>query len=69
VRFAKILRFGHTRSDIGVDLNNLLNTNYATGFNSTYIYTTDDVVRPGGWGVPTSIFGARFVRINYTLNF
>ena len=33
MRFAKILRFGRTRADIGVDLNNLLNTNYATGFN------------------------------------
>lgn len=69
MRFAKIFRFGHTRSDIGVDLNNLLNTNYATGFNTTYIYATDNVPRPGGWGVPASIFGARFVRINYTLNF
>jgi Carboxypeptidase regulatory-like domain len=69
MRFAKVLRFGHTRSDVGVDLNNLLNTNYATGFSTTYIYTTDNVPRPGGWGVPTSIYGARFVRINYTLNF
>ena len=33
MRFAKIVRFGRTRTDIGVDLNNLLNTNYATGFN------------------------------------
>ncbi len=31
MRFAKILRFGRTRTDVGVDLNNLLNTNYATG--------------------------------------
>ena len=29
MRFAKILRFGRTRTDIGVDLYNLLNTNYA----------------------------------------
>jgi len=69
MRFAKILRFGHTRSDIGVDLNNLLNTNYATGFNTTYIYTTDNVARAGGWGTPASIYGPRFVRVNYTLNF
>jgi hypothetical protein len=69
MRFAKILRFGRTRSDVGVDLNNLLNTNYATGFNTTYIYTTDNVVRPGGWGTPASIYTSRFVRLNYTLNF
>ena len=30
MRFAKILRFGRMRTDIGVDLYNLLNSNYAT---------------------------------------
>ncbi len=30
MRFAKIVRFGRTRTDIGVDLNNVFNTNYAT---------------------------------------
>jgi hypothetical protein len=69
VRFAKVLRFGRTRSDIGVDLNNLLNTNYATGFNTTYIYGTDNTPRPSGWGTPTSIYNPRFVRLNFTVNF
>jgi len=69
MRFAKILRFGRTRSDIGIDLNNLLNTDYATGYNTTYIYNTDNTPRPGGWGVPTSIYTPRFVRINYTIDF
>jgi len=49
MRFAKILRFGGTRTDIGVDLNNLLNTSYATAFNATYIYNTDNTPRPSGW--------------------
>jgi hypothetical protein len=69
MRFAKVLRFGHMRSDVGVDLNNLLNTNYPTGYNTTYLYNTDNTPRPGGWGAPTSIFTPRFVRLNYTLNF
>ncbi len=69
MRFAKVLRFGRTRADIGVDLFNLLNTNYATGYNTTYIYNTDNTPRPGGWGVPTSIYTPRFVRINYTIDF
>ena len=69
VRFAKILRFGRTRSDVGVDVNNLLNTNYATGFNTTYIYNTDNAPRPAGWGTPTSIYNPRFVRLNFTVNF
>jgi hypothetical protein len=69
MRFAKIVRLGHTRTDIGIDLNNLLNTNYATGFNSTYIYGTDDAPRPAGWATPTSIYSPRFVRLNFTVNF
>jgi hypothetical protein len=69
MRFAKVVRFARTRSVIGVDLNNLLNTNYATGYNTTYIYNTDNSPRPGGWSTPTSIYTPRFVRLNYTLNF
>ncbi len=69
MRFGKILRFGRTRSDIAVDLYNLLNTNYATAYNTNYTYTTDNSPRPAGWGTPTGIFQPRFVRINYTIDF
>jgi hypothetical protein len=69
MRFAKIIRIGRTRSDIGVDLNNLLNTNYATGYNTTYTYSVANAANGGTWGNPTSIYSPRFVRINYTLNF
>ena len=69
MRFAKIVRFGRTRTDIGVDVNNLFNTNYTTGFNTTYIFNTDNTPRPGGWGTPTSIVNPRFVRLNFTVNF
>jgi hypothetical protein len=69
MRFAKVLRFGRTRSDVGIDLNNLLNTNYATGYNSTYTFSAGNTAQGGTWGAPTSIYAPRFVRINYTLNF
>jgi hypothetical protein len=69
MRFAKVVRYGRTRADVGVDLNNLLNTNYATGFATTYIYNTDNTPRPSGWGTPTSIYNPRFVRLNFTVNF
>ena len=36
MRFAKIFRFGPRRLDVGVDLGNLLNTNYATTYENTY---------------------------------
>ena len=69
MRFAKVLRFGRTRSDIGIDLYNLVNTNYATAFNTNYTFNTDNAPRAAGWGTPTGIFQPRFVRINYTLDF
>jgi hypothetical protein len=69
VRFAKIVRFGRARLDAGIDLNNVLNTNYATGFNTTYIYNTDNTPRPAGWGTPASIYNPRFARLNFTLGF
>jgi hypothetical protein len=69
MRFAKVLRFGRTRSDIGLDINNLLNTNYATGYNTNYQYSPGNVAHGGTWGNPTSIYTPRFLRINYTLEF
>jgi hypothetical protein len=69
MRFAKVLRFGRTRSDVGIDLNNLLNTNYATGYNANYTFSPSNTLQGGTWGQPTSIYSPRFVRVNYTLNF
>jgi hypothetical protein len=69
MRIAKVLRFGRTRSDVGVDLNNLLNSNYATGYSTQYAYSVGNTANGGTWGNPTSIYTPRFVRINYTLNF
>jgi len=69
MRFAKVLRYHRTRTDIGVDLNNLLNTNYATGYQTTYMYGVDNTPRPSGWGTPTSLYTARFVRLNFTVTF
>jgi len=69
MRFAKLLRFHRTRSDVGIDLNNLLNTNYATGYNTTYAYSAGNTANGGTWGNPTSIYTPRFVRVNYTLSF
>jgi hypothetical protein len=66
MRFAKVLRFGGRRADIGVDLYNLFNTNTATGYEDTYDFGTTD---GGGWLQPTSIVQPRFVRLNLTLNF
>jgi carboxypeptidase family protein len=66
MRFAKILRFSGQRLDIGVDLQNLLNTNYGTVFEAQYAY---GVANGGTWLNPTTILGPRFVRVNLTFSF
>jgi hypothetical protein len=69
MRFAKILRFGSTRADIGVDLANLLNTNYVTNWDNTYQYTVGNTGMGGTWDNATAIFAPRFVRLNFTVSF
>ena len=64
MRFAKVLRFGRTRADIGVDLWNVFNTNYATGYQTTFTTTADSI-----WGRPNAIYPPRFVRLNFTINY
>ena len=69
MRFAKIVRVGKARANVGVDLNNLLNTNYATAYNGTYLYGLDNTPRASGWGTPTGIYTPRFVRLNFSIDF
>ena len=69
MRFAKILRFGKTRADVGVDLGNLLNTNYATTYENTYQYSVGNTAMGGTWNNPTAIYTPRFVRWNLTVDF
>jgi len=69
MRFAKILRLRNIRADLGVDLQNLLNTNYATGFENTYQYSIGNTLQGGTWNIPTTIYAPRYARLNFTLNF
>jgi hypothetical protein len=67
MRFAKIIRFRGTRSDIGVDVLNLTNANYATAWDNTY--QLGQAIPGGTWGNPTAIYTPRFVRLNLTVGF
>ena len=58
MRFAKIFRFGPRRVDVGVDLGNLLNTNYATTYENTYQYSAGNTATGGTWNNPTAIYTA-----------
>jgi len=65
MRFAKIVRFGKQRADIGADLYNLFNTNDTTTFEQTFDYATNGAT----WLRPTAIVPPRFVRFNVTFSF
>ena len=67
MRFAKILRFNARRLDIGVDLQNLLNANYGTVYDTSF--GTFGSAASTSFANPTSIVTPRFVRLNFTLNF
>jgi hypothetical protein len=69
MRIAKILRFAGTRADLGLDLGNLLNTNYTTAFENTYQYSVGNSSQGGTWNNPTTVVTPRFVRINATFDF
>lgn len=69
MRIAKILRFGRTRMDAGLDLYNLFNTNYATGFENSYQFSAGNTGRGGTWNNPTQVVTPRFVRLNFTFDF
>ncbi|MGH9254489.1 MAG: carboxypeptidase regulatory-like domain-containing protein, partial [Vicinamibacterales bacterium] len=61
-RVAKILRYGGTRAQVGVDLYNLMNVDVVTNYNQTFV--------PGGpWLTPTAIQPARYARISMELSF
>ena len=69
MRVSKILRFGRTRSNVGIDLYNLFNSNTGTAFNQRYGTLVTVPTNGTTWLRPTSILNARFVRFNATVDF
>jgi hypothetical protein len=65
MRFAKIVRFGGRRADIGIDLYNIFNSNVPVAYQQTYEYRTNGAA----WLTPTSIAAPRLARVALTLNF
>jgi hypothetical protein len=63
VRLAKVLRFGNSRTTVGLDLYNALNANTPTTYNQGY--GTDGAT----WLRPTAILNPRFVRFNVTVDY
>jgi hypothetical protein len=63
MRFTKILRFGRTRTNVGIDLYNLFNANTGTTFNQNF------GADGSAWLRPNAILNPRYVRFNATVDF
>jgi len=63
LRFAKNLRFGGTRTNVGVDVFNILNSNPVLTYNQGYSPTTNT------WLRPTSVLQPRYMKISAQVNF
>jgi hypothetical protein len=62
LRVAKILRYGRTRTQVGIDVYNALNSDTPLTYNNTFV--------PGGtWLTPLSILAARFAKVGVQFDF
>jgi hypothetical protein len=60
MRIAKLLRFGRTRTNVGIDIYNLFNSNVPLTYVTTYGTT---------WGRPQSVLDARFAKVSAQIDF
>ena len=63
MRIAKNLRFGSTRTNVGVDIFNILNSNPVLTYDQNYSPTTDR------WLRPLSVLQPRYVKVSAQFNF
>jgi hypothetical protein len=63
LRVSKIVRFGRTRTQVGIDIYNLMNTDTVTAYTQTFSPTTTS------WLTPNTIVPARYVRFNAQIDF
>jgi hypothetical protein len=61
-RIAKLLRYGRTRTQIGLDIYNLTNTDVVTSYNQNF-------VAGGAWLTPTGIQPARYIKVGAQFDF
>ena len=63
MRFAKILRFGRTRTTVGFDVYNITNSAAVLTYNQTFVPTTDT------WLRPNSVLQPRFMKFSAQVDF
>ena len=62
VRVAKVLRFGRTRTHVGVDIFNVVNAAPVLTYNQTFVPNTS-------WLAPLSVLTPRFVKVSAQIDF
>ncbi len=62
MRVGKVLRFGRSSANVGVDFYNLLNAATPLSYNQAFI-------AGGAWLTPTSVLSARFMKLSMQLDF
>jgi hypothetical protein len=68
LRFAKILRRGRTRTNVGIDIYNIANRAAILTYNQTFVLPSP--ANPNGsWLTPTSVLQPRFVKISAQIDF
>jgi Carboxypeptidase regulatory-like domain len=66
-RIAKVIRFKRTRTNVGIDVYNLMNADTVLAYNNTFTPNTATTV--GRWLVPTSIVTPRFFKFSAQIDF
>jgi outer membrane receptor protein involved in Fe transport len=56
------VRYNRTRTQVGVDIYNITNTDYVTSYNQGFVPN-------GAWLTPTGIQPARYARISVQVDF
>jgi hypothetical protein len=62
LRVAKVLRFGRTRANVGIDLYNMFNSSAVLNYNQTFVPN-------GPWLQPLLVLTPRFVKFTAQLDF
>ena len=68
VRLAKILKFGRTRTNVGFDIYNILNSAAVLSYNQAFIPVAR--LEPDGqWLMPTGVLQPRFLKFSVQVDF
>jgi hypothetical protein len=67
LRFAKILRFGRTRYDVGIDVINVTNSDAVLSYNQNYV--PNPATPAQRWLAPSSVLTPRFVKLGAQIDF